>query len=96
MQSAETQSHSRALGYSAFLIAVEGVEGIVVEAGFVGGGESTGLFKRKRRRAGAVSGIRNRVILRVGGAGSDEGSRIIGRSFAIDVAAAVKLNNRKN
>ena len=57
MQRAEAQRDLRVLRNRAFLIAIERVEGVVVEAGFVGAAEARRLLIGERRRAGAVAGV---------------------------------------
>src|ERR1700686_3813162 len=88
MQGAETQGHRRAFGHRAFLIAIERVESVVIEACLVGGVETGGLLERERRGGGALFGIYDGEVLSSSGAGSDDRSGIVGRGLSVDIAAA--------
>src|ERR1700686_4703595 len=88
MQGAETQGHRRAFGHRAFLIAIERIESVVIEACLVGGNEAGGLLERERRGAGAISGINDGEVLSSSGAGSDDRSGIVGRGLSVKIDSA--------
>src|SRR6266700_6949980 len=80
------KGHLSILRHCAFVITIERIERVVIEAGLIGGAESSRLLERERGRTRSIPGIRNCVVLRISCVGSYDRSGIIRRSLPVDVS----------
>src|SRR5947209_6807811 len=85
MQSAETQGDTRAFGHGTFLVAIKRIERIVVEPCFVRSAETGRLLQRKGWRAGPITCIQHRVILRISCARANKGAGVVGGRLPVNI-----------